>query len=46
MIQLALIVALGVLAVLAPCYVTARYLEWRAWDADRRIQRMRARRLS
>lgn len=46
MIQLALIVAAVVLAVLIPCYVTARYLAWRAWDADRRIMRLEERRRS
>lgn len=45
MIALALYVALGILVVLVPCLLVARYLEWRAWDADRRIERLRARRL-
>lgn len=44
MIELALILAAGILAVLIPVYACARYLEWRAWDNERRIQRLRDRR--
>lgn len=44
MIVLLLIVAAVVLALLIPVLIVARYLEWRAWDNDRRIARLRARR--
>lgn len=45
MITLALLVTGGVLFVLLPCYACARYLEWCEWDSDRRIERLRVRRL-
>lgn len=44
MIALALIVIAGMLTVIVPCLVVARFMEWRAEDADRRIARLRARR--
>lgn len=45
MISLALYLIAGILIVLVPCLLVAKYLEWRAWDTDRRIERLRARRL-
>jgi hypothetical protein len=45
MISLALYLTLDILVILVPCLVAARYFEWRAWDADRRIERLRARRM-
>ena len=45
MLTLILYVAAIFLAILIPCVIVARYLEWRAWDSDRRIARLRARRL-
>lgn len=44
MILLLVTVVAVVLAVLVPVYACARYFEWRAWDTDRRIQRLRDRR--
>ncbi len=44
MIALTLYVIAGVLLVLAPVVLAAKWFEWRAWDADRRIQRLRDRR--
>jgi len=44
MISLALYVTFGILCVLVPVIATARWLEWQAWDADRRIERLRVRR--
>ncbi len=46
MLTLAATVVVIVLALLIPCLIVARYLEWRAWDADRRITRLRDRRTS
>ncbi len=46
MIVLALTITAIILALLIPCLIVARYLEWRAWDADRRITRLRDRRTS
>jgi len=43
MIALALYVTFGILCVLVPVIATARWLEWCAWDADRRIERLRVR---
>lgn len=43
MIALALYVAFGVACVLVPVWACGRWLEWEAWDADRRIQRLRDR---
>ena len=45
MLTLALTITLIVLAVLVPALCVARYWEWRVWDDDRRIQRLRDRRL-
>lgn len=45
MITLALYVAAICLVILLPCLAVMRYLEWRAWDSDRRIERLRERRL-
>jgi len=45
MISLALYVIAGILIVLVPVVLVGKYLEWRAWDADRRLARLRARRL-
>lgn len=45
MISLALYLTAGILLVLVPVVACAKYLEWRAWDADRRIARLRSRRL-
>lgn len=44
MIALAFYVALIVALILVPCLVVARYFEWHAQDADRRIRRLRERR--
>jgi hypothetical protein len=46
MLSLALYLIAGILIVLVPVVLCAKYLEWRAWDADRRITRLRDRRLS
>jgi len=45
MIALALYLIAGILLVLVPVAACAKYMEWRAWDADRRIARLRERRL-
>lgn len=45
MIVLALSLIVMIALVLVPCLIVARYLEWRAWDTDRRIARLRERRL-
>lgn len=44
MIELALYLIAGILVVLIPVFACAKYLEWRAWDNDRRIARLRDRR--
>jgi hypothetical protein len=46
MISLALYLIAGILVVLVPVFLCAKYLEWRAWDTDRRVARLRQRRLS
>jgi len=46
MIQLALYVTAGILIVLVPVVLVGKYFEWRAWDADRRIARLRQRRMA
>lgn len=45
MLSLAIYVTLILLVILIPVVAVAKYLEWRAWDTDRRIERLRARRL-
>jgi hypothetical protein len=45
MILLALYLIAGILVVLVPVVLVGKYFEWRAWDADRRIARLRHRRL-
>jgi hypothetical protein len=45
MIALAIYLIAGILIVLVPVVFCAKWMEWRAWDADRRIQRLKARRL-
>jgi hypothetical protein len=45
MILLLVTVVAVVVAVMLPVYLCARYLEWRAWDTDRRTARLRTRRL-
>ena len=44
MIALALYLIAGILIVLVPVVAVAKYLEWRAWDTDRRVARLKARR--
>ena len=44
MISLALYLIAGILVVLLPVVACAKYLQWREWDTDRRIERLRARR--
>lgn len=46
MIALALYTVALLMILVGPALVAARYLEWRAADTDRRIARLRARRLS
>lgn len=45
MIELAIYVAVIVAVILVPVVLIAKYLEWRAWDTDRRIERLRVRRM-
>ena len=44
MLSLALYLIAGILIVLLPVVAVAKYLEWRAWDTDRRVARLRERR--
>ncbi len=46
MLTLAATVIVIILALLIPCLIVARYLEWREWDTNRRIDRLRDRRTS
>ena len=43
MVALALYLIAGILVVLIPVVTCAKYLQWREWDTDRRIARLRER---
>jgi len=42
-VALALYLIAGILVVLIPVVTCAKYLQWREWDTDRRIARLRER---